>query len=417
MLNWHRKALKTTLAINKLLSEAAQHPYPYWYVGPSYGLAKKTVWEEERMFPSYCPDWHNPNSRILRKWETELRFKLYGGGQVYVFGADRPDLMRGPNPQGVILDEYAVMHKEVWDDVIHPIMIANPNAWCWFLFTPRGRNHAFDAYQRGLRGDDEWKSWKLDVYHSGIIVPEQIENSRRDMSEQTFSQEFMCEFLEGEGSVFRNVRAAMTATPESPQPNHLYVMGVDIAKVTDFTVLTVYDRINNSQVYQDRFQTLEWPFQKAKIASVAKHYNNALVILDATGIGDPIADDLIRSGVAVQPFKISEQSKKDLIEKLSIWIEQKKCRLIPMQETLLEFDNFSYEIGPTGKIRYQARDGFHDDIVLSHSLAINALYEINPKTITPEDTPVQRAFKRARSGQGITSDAEAGEWSAEESQW
>ena len=94
-------------------------------------------------------------------------------------------------------------------------------------------------------------------------------------------------------------------------------MGVDLAKVQDFTVIAVYDMATNSQVFQDRFQTLEWPFQKQRIKAISLHYNRALVMLDATGIGDPIADDLMRAGIPVEPYKFTNESKKEIVEKLS----------------------------------------------------------------------------------------------------
>src|SRR3990167_1913406 len=140
VLNWHRKARKTTLAINQLIRWAAAVRAPFWYVGPSYGLAKDTIWNDPRMFPYYIPDWTNPNSTLIKKRETELRVDfLTSGGQIYVYGSDRPELMRGPNPMGVVIDEYAVMRFEVWEEIIQPVMRSNPQAWCWFLFTPRGK--------------------------------------------------------------------------------------------------------------------------------------------------------------------------------------------------------------------------------------------------------------------------------------
>jgi hypothetical protein len=173
-------------------------------------------------------------------------------------------------------------------------------------------------------------------------------------------------------------------------------MGVDLAKVTDYTVITVYDRSTNSQVFQDRFQTLEWPFQKRRIKAVAEHYKHALVVLDATGVGDPIADDLLRSGVAVEPFKITSISKKEIIEKLSIWIEQRRITILPISETKLEFDNFSYELSPSGKISYGAPNGFHDDIVISHALAVWSLQPLVTNLPVKDLTPIQAAFNRQR---------------------
>lgn len=399
VLNWHRKARKTSLAVNKLVIEAFTHKAPYWYVGPSYGLAKKTIWDDPRMFPQYVPDWNTPNSKIIKKRETELRIDILpSGGQIYVFGADRPDLMRGPNPEGVILDEYAVMKPEVWYEIIQPVMRSNPNAWCWFLFTPRGRNHAYDAYQLGLKPGNEWRSWLLDVYHSEVFRPEQIEAAKAEMPKDTFDQELMCSFLEGEAAVFRNVRECMTAIPREPEINHSYAIGADLAKTQDRTVLAVYDRANNHQVYQATIKNLEWPYQKMRIASLSKHYNNALVILDATGLGDPIADDLSRATVPIEPIKFSQTIKKELIERLMLYIEQKTITMLPIEETLLEFDNFSYELGPTGNVRYGARDGYHDDIVISHALAAKALAPLVPSQEKADDPPLRR-FRKFLFGQ------------------
>ncbi len=185
----------------------------------------------------------------------------------------------------------------------------------------------------------------------------------------------------------------MTAKPEVPKPNELYVMGVDLAKVTDFTVLRVYKRSNNQLVYSDRFNQLEWPFQKKRIAAIAKHYNNALCLVDATGIGDPIVDDLLRSGVAVEPIKITQPLKKELIEKLSIYIEQRKIRLIYSEEVLFEYDNFGYEITITGGIRYGARSGYHDDIVIADALAVWSLQPVIREEEVVSLTPIQKDFR------------------------
>ena len=255
-------------------------------------------------------------------------------------------------------------------------------------------------YQRGLSGHKEWRSWLLKASQSGIISLDQLSEAKKSMSQALYNQEFECEFLEGAGSVFRNVRECMTAKPHDPNtPEHqdeLYVMGVDLAKVQDWTVIRVYSRKTNELVYSDRFQKLEWPFQKKKIQAVSQHFHKALAIVDATGIGDPICDDLLRSGVPVEPFKITEQTKKELIEKLSIWIEQRKMRLLYDPTTLTEYENFSYEIGPTGKIRYEAKEGYHDDIVMADALAVWSLQPVFKPEEVKEPTHAQFMLMRAK---------------------
>ena len=370
---------------------------------PTYAEAKDAIWRDPQMLFNIIPE-----ELILKKNEQELLVYFKNGSILQLKGADNPDTLRGAGPFGVVLDEFATMKYEAWG-IIEPILRAN-TGWCWFIGTPKGKNHLFDVYQRGQQDNSEWKSWLLKASQSGIIPQEQLENSRLTMTQSLFNQEWECGFLEGEGSVFRGVKEIAIAIPDKPNTNEIYVLGVDLAKVTDWTVITVYSRKTNRQVYQDRFQTLEWPFQKAKIKAISDHYNKALIILDATGLGDPIADDLLRAGVPVEAFKITEQSKKDLVEKLSIWIEQKKLRILPIEQSLFEFDNFSYEIGPTGKIRYGARQGFNDDIVMAHALAIWSLQPLAEIKKEEEKTIVKQYYDQLTKYDQKQYEKDTNEW-------
>mgnify|MGYP001570234074 CR=1 FL=1 len=375
----------------------------YWIVFPTYGEAKDAVWRDPRMLFDIIPeDW------IVKTNESELVVYFRNGSILQLKGADEPDSLRGAGPLGVVFDEFAKMKYETWG-IVEPILRAN-GGWAWFVGTPKGKNHLHKLYLRGKEGHKEWMSGLIKASQSGIIDLEQLEESKRTMPAALYNQEWECDFLEGEGTVFRGVREVADAKPLKPQDNHLYVMGVDLAKVNDYTVIAVYDRSTNQQVYQDRFNTIEWPFQKKKIKAISDHYNRALCVLDATGVGDPIADDLLRAGVPVEAFKITEQSKKDLIEKTSIWIDQKTIKILPIEESITEFENFSYEIGPTGKIRYTAPEGFNDDIVIAHALAVWSLQPLYREVIKKPKTRVEIAYEKAKEKQKGGLIDEWGEW-------
>jgi hypothetical protein len=375
----------------ELLTQANITKGVYWHVFPTYTEGKDAVWRDPQMLFNIVPQ-----EMIEKKNDSELIVYLRNGSLYQIKGADNPDSLRGAGPKGVVLDEFDTMKIEAWR-IIEPILRAN-DGWAWFVGTPKGKKHLFEMYQRGQTNNKEWKSWRLKASESGIISPDQLEESRKTSLQSTWNQEYECEFLEGEGSVFRGVREVMTSDPQKPMSGHYYVMGVDLAKVQDFTAITVYDRSTNEQVYQKRIQKIEWPFQKKWIKEVCNHYNRALISIDATGIGDPIADDLLRDNMPVEPYKITSESKKELIEKLSIWIEQKKIKMLNLEETSFEFDNFSYEVGPTGKIRYQAREGFHDDIVIAHALTIWLLQPLLVTQMPKEPTLVQQHLKSALKG-------------------
>lgn len=367
---WHRRARKTTTAIIELVKQSQMRIGPYWHIFPTYGEAKNAIWRDPNMLFGIIPP-----ELIVKKNEAEMVVYLKNGSYIQLIGSDNPDRLRGAGPMGVVLDEYDTMKNDVWP-IIEPILRAN-GGWAWFVGTPKGKQKLFRNYTLGQQGHPEWFSYLLKASESGIISDDQLREAKATaINEAFYGQEFECDFLDGVGSVFRNVREAMTSQPEEPKENHLYVMGVDLAKVTDYTVISIFDRSNNRQVFRDRFNTLEWPMQKARIIATAQKYNNALNIIDGTGIGDPIIDDLLRAGVAVEPYKFTEQSKKDLVEKLSIWIEQKKASFIYGDDVMMEYDNFTYEIGLTGKIRYGAREGFHDDIIMADALAVWSLQPI-----------------------------------------
>jgi hypothetical protein len=349
-----------------------------------------------------------PKELIARTNEQELTIYLKCGSIIVLKGADNPQRLRGAGPFGVVLDEFAEMRIETWEEIIQPIIRAN-GGWAWFVGTPKGKNHLYKFYQRGQKGGDEWKSYLLKASISGVIPADQLRISKKETPQALYNQEWECDFLEGEGAVFRGVRQIVTATPSKPLDKHLYVMGVDLAKHQDYTVISVFDRETNAQVYQDRFKTIEWPFQKKKIRAISEHYNNALVVLDATGLGDPIADDLLRAGVAVEPFKITSQSKKEIIEKLSIWIEQRKVRILNTGETIEEYDNFSYELSITGHVRYGAAVGFHDDIVIAHALAVSSLNPIFKEKPVKKKTKIQ--LEKERRIRKYEQEQEWEEWS------
>lgn len=406
VLVWHRRARKTTTALTEITKQALYRVGVYWYIFPTYGEAKDAVWRDPNMLFRIIP-----KDLIARTNESELVIYFKNGSILQLKGSDDPDALRGSGPVGIVLDEFDTMKFETWE-VVEPILRAN-GGWAWFIGTPKGKKHLHRFFSKGQENHKEWKSWLLKASISGVIPADQLAESKASMSQATFNQEWECEFLEGEGAVFRHVRDICTATPRKPIDGHYYVMGVDLAKVTDWTVITVYDRQTNQQVYQDRFQTLEWPFQKKRIASISSLYNKALIILDSTGLGDPIADDLSRAGIPVEAFKFTESSKKEIIEKLSIWIEQKQLRMLPVSETLTEFDNFSYELGPTGKVRYGAPDGFHDDIVIAHALAVHGLNPLfREKKVDQPKTLIQKMYREAINDNGQNEyNRELAEWS------
>ena len=56
-------------------------------------------------------------------------------------------------------------------------------------------------------------------------------------------------------------------------------------------------------------------------------------------------------------------------------------------------------MGPSGQMRYGAREGFHDDIVISHALAVWSLQPLYKEVLEKPKTRIQQQHERANDKQ------------------
>ena len=163
-------------------------------------------------------------------------------------------------------------------------------------------------------------------------------------------------------------RSTRTGSTSAPEPGRSYTLGVDLARVSDFTVLTVMDG-TGKQVYHERFNQISWERQISAIQHVAARYR-APVVIDSTGVGDPIYERIRQSGVNVDPYQMTNASKERLIDFLAMQLEQGKIRLLDVEEQTNELRAFQYELTPSRNVKMAAPEGMHDDIVISLALAV-----------------------------------------------
>jgi hypothetical protein len=208
-----------------------------------------------------------------------------------------------------------------------------------------------------------------------------------------------------EGKIFSKARSRVAGEFQEPQPGFTYTIGVDLAKTIDYTAITV---LNNQTNHVDYFLRLEnegrssWNLQKENIKAIALKYNDGVCVVDASGPGDPVVEDLQRAGVRIwhqkhgeekytPGFKFTSISKENIIEKLQVAIEQGLITYPKIDVLLDELDCFETQYTSSGNIKYGAPAGKHDDCVISLALALwgqgGRMYEtyIPPKPQTEAD--------------------------------
>jgi hypothetical protein len=91
------------------------------------------------------------------------------------------------------------------------------------------------------------------------------------------------------------------------------------------------------------------------------------MLLDSTGVGDPIFEELQRAGLMVEGLKFTSNSKQQLMVGLQNAIHTKSISY-PQGVIVNELEVFEYQFTANG-VKYSAPSGFHDDCVMALALA------------------------------------------------
>lgn len=322
--------------------------------------------------------------------QTLLTCEFPTGGAIHFRSLDNPDNARGRTADGIVIDESADVSESAWYDVMRPMLI-DTGGWAWAIGTPKGQNWFWREFlMAGERADSAtWNAPTLgvEITPDGLIrKPHPLENPNipfdemmqlfRSLPDRVFRAEILGEFIEESGGVFRGVRDAINkerTKNEEPQPGRRYTLGTDLARVHDFTVLTVCDDTGR-QVYHERFNQISWERQIARIVDVANRYG-ATVVIDSTGVGDPIFEAVgktlraMRSPARIEPFQFTNASKTDLIDNLAMEIEQRQVRLMDIPAQTNELLAYQYELTPSRNVRMNAPEGMFDDCVIALALS------------------------------------------------
>lgn len=316
--------------------------------------------------------------------ESRMMATLPTGGTLLYRSLDRPENLRGKTAAGVVIDEAAEAQPEGWYEVLRPMLI-DTGGWAFFIYTPKGRNWIWQEWQRALDRSDtalfHAPTYGVEITGAGLVrKPHPLENPflhfdeikslYESMPVRSFQQEILAEFVDDGGGVFRNVRRAVRATPQTkPIDGHTYVAGLDWALTTDYTVLTIVDATAKEVAFTARFNGVEYALQRQRIMADCQRFGVMTVIAEENAMGKPNNDMLRRDGLKVRDFTTTAGTKSEIIENLAAAFDHDEIA-IPNDPLLIgELEAYEQERRQSGSMKYGAPQGMHDDMVMSLALA------------------------------------------------
>ena len=245
----------------------------------------------------------------------------------------------------------------------------------------------------------DWRKVPRYDRKGNLIDPETFKQQVIDRDGlQFFLQAYACEFLGSShtlisGDVLKEIESVkpkdrifvqgteeFVKIYEEPLENHKYILSVDPAKDgRDYFALHMIDvtKFPFKQVASGRLQ-IDYLLMPNFLYDFGNSYNTAFTIIENNeGAGQSIADTLKRdfeyenlyydrTGNKFKNypgFRTTTKSRAQLLETLKLLIENKKLEIYDA-DTILELQRFILV-----KKKFQAEEGFHDDLVMSLAIA------------------------------------------------
>lgn len=278
------------------------HGAKIWFVAPTYKLAGK-FWREAK--DALKGAW-------VEKDEVERRIVIPGGGELTVWSGDDPDSVRGDGPDGVIVDEAARCHQDLWRSSLRPAL-TDRSGWAVFASTPKGANW-FKGLFDAVPDRPGWARWQLPSSVNPIITTAELEETRLDMPPLLFAQEHLAEFITAGLGLFKpEWFSRYDSTPEGYRIGPAFVglgqmlrfatvdLAASIKTTADYTVIASWGAWNGNLILLDVLRVrMEGPDIVPAIRRACERWRLSSVWIEKVGFQLALVQQARREGLPVR---------------------------------------------------------------------------------------------------------------------
>ena len=369
------------------------------------------------------------------KFHNKPHIRMKGGTMMRrapLAPSNQGQAIRGQHPTFCIVDESPLIDDKLFVDNVEPAIVSNKAPFI-NLGTPKSKdNHMWrylydDAYaDTYTRLHYTWRdAVKAGDAYSAPYTEEEMLEKMMEWGEDSiyWRTEYECEFVESVSNVFtpEKVKACLhefeVTTPETLEPGRDYgsniTVGVDVGKSVNSTVITGWRREKSvgdnagddiaRLIYIEEINPRsgghDIPFQRQRIMDVANALGADKLIVDCTGIGGAIEQDLRLASINSTPqihfigFVFTggpKGTKTQMYRDYQSYIQQQRVvvpkpdNLPPNQARLInkwirEHFDLQYTMDASQKTeRIAAPDGKHDDYCDSSAMGIHATLSMLP---------------------------------------
>lgn len=197
----HRRFGKDDIALHWAAVASQQRVGTYWHMLPEAAQARKAIWEavNPRTGRRRIDDAFPKAIRAATR-DQDMLIRMKNGSTWQVLGSDNYNSLVGSPPIGVVFSEWALADPGAYT-YIRPILLEN-GGWAFFIWTPRGRNHATRAFE-ARENDPSWFTIKMPATKTAVFTPEQLSGELQSLIDEAgsieegtakFNQEYLVDF-------------------------------------------------------------------------------------------------------------------------------------------------------------------------------------------------------------------------------
>jgi len=334
----------------------------YWWIAPVFSQAKNIGFARMKQMLRQA----DPSKRIWTNHDSELSITLWNGAKIWFKGSDNADSLFGDDVYAAVIDEATRCREDAWVAVRSTLTATRGPVR--IIGNVKGRrNWAYLLARMAQGGEPNMAYHKLTAYDAvdgGVLDLDEINQAKRILPDHIFRELYLAEPSDDGGNPFGIKAISECIGVMSDQPAEVF--GVDLAKSVDYTAIVGLDSECRVCVCE-RWQGTDW---KTTIEKIGSFIGDRPTLVDSTGVGDPVVEELQRASPFVEGFKFSSTSKQQLMEGLAQAISKRDLQY-PDNWLRTELDIFEFVHSRTG-VKYSAPPGSHDDGVCALALAVRA---------------------------------------------
>ena len=334
------------------------------WISPIYNQSKKVF--QEIM---------NASHKIVKHSnKADLTLEFINGSTLQFLSAERYDSIRGFSFSHMVVDEAAFIKEIAMQEAIYPTLSALGKK-CLIISTPKSKNWFYNAYLKGSAGGGDYVSFRGVSTDNPHISQQFIDEQRKSLPTEIFKQEYLAEFSESGNDVFTGVDAICILNGwTQPQSGKRYYAGIDLGLQHDYSVLTIMDE-SGRVVRVERVNGSSYTEIARQFILTLRSYRITGGYVEVNGPGLPVFEMLRKEIRKIRDWTTNNSNKAEGIRNLIYDIQEGSLEL-PSKEffphVYNELNAYSYKIGPTGTMTFNAPSGLFDDCVMSLMLANEA---------------------------------------------